>query len=150
MRLPTPYQSEALALVLLRIGCAWFIFVWAANKLLAPQQYQKLAKYYDAVDLGLWQVYAIAGVQIVICLLVFAGWARIVSYAALAAMHGFTILREWPKYLEPFAINDEGFPVNRGVTVALCAFLAMLALWLLRHRDHWSLDAVLTARKAKT
>lgn len=150
MQLLPPHKSEALALVLLRIGCAWFIFVWAVNKLLAPQQYQKLAKYYDAVDLGLWQVYAIAGAQIVICLLVFAGWARIVSYAALAAMHGFTILREWPKYLDPFAINDEGFPVNRNVTVALCAFLAMLALWLLRHRDHWSLDAVLAARKTKT
>lgn len=147
MRLPTPYQSEALGLLLLRIGCAWFIFVWAVNKILAPVQYQKLAKFFDSIDLGLWQVYAIAGVQIVICLLVFAGWARIVSYAALAAMHGFTIFRQWPQYLAPFEINDNGFPVNRNVTVALCAFLAMLALWLLRHRDHWSLDVLLAARR---
>ncbi|MEO9874218.1 MAG: DoxX family membrane protein [Anderseniella sp.] len=150
MRLPTPYQSEALALLLLRIGCAWFIFVWAVNKIFAPVQYQKLAKYFDSIDLGLWQVYAIAGAQILICLLVFVGWARIVSYAALAAMHGFTIFRQWPQYLAPFEINDDGFPVNRNVTVALCAFLAMLALWLLRHRDHWSLDAVLAGRKVKT
>ncbi len=147
MRLPTPYQSEALGLLLLRIGCAWFIFVWAVNKILAPVQYQKLAKFFDSIDLGLWQVYAIAGVQIVICLLVFAGWARIVSYAALAAMHGFTIFRQWPQYLAPFEINDNGFPVNRNVTVALCVFLAMLALWLLRHRDHWSLDVLLAARR---
>jgi len=150
MRLPTPYQSEALALLLLRIGCAWVIFVWAVKKIFAPVQYQKLAKYFDSIDLGLWQVYAIAGVQIVICLLVFAGWTRIVSYAALAAMHGFTIFRQWPQYLAPFEINDDGFPVNRNVTVALCAFLAMLALWLLRHRDHWSLDAVLATRKSNT
>ena len=147
MRLLTPCQSEALGLLLLRIGCAWFIFVWAVNKILAPVQYQKLAKFYDSIDLGLWQVYAIAAVQIVICLLVFAGWARIVSYAALAAMHGFTIFRQWPQYLAPFQINDNGFPVNRSVTVALCAFLAMLALWLLRHRDHWSLDVLLGARR---
>ncbi len=147
MRLLTPHQSEALGLLLLRIGCAWFIFVWAVNKFLAPVQYQKLAKFFDSIDLGLWQVYAIAAVQIVICLLVFAGWARIVSYAALAAMHGFTIFRQWPQYLAPFQINDDGFPVNRNVTVALCAFLAMLALWLLRHRDHWSLDVLLEARR---
>jgi len=147
MRLPTPYQSEALGLLLLRIGCAWFIFVWAVNKIFAPLQYQKLAKFYDSIDLGLWQVYAIAAVQIVICLLVFAGWARIVSYAALAAMHGFSIFRQWPQYLAPFEINDNGFPVNRNITVALCAFLAMLALWLLRHRDHWSLDVLLAARR---
>jgi len=147
MRLPTPYQSEALGLLLLRIGCAWFIFVWAVNKIFAPLQYQKLAKFFDSIDLGLWQVYAIAAVQIVICLLVFAGWARIVSYAALAAMHGFSIFRQWPQYLAPFEINDNGFPVNRNITVALCAFLAMLALWLLRHRDHWSLDVLLAARR---
>ncbi len=147
MGLPTPYQSEALGLVLLRIGCAWFIFVWAVNKILAPVQYQKLAKYFDSIDLELWQVYAIAGVQIVICLLVFAGWARIVSYAALAAMHGFSIFRQWPQYLAPFEINADGFPVNRNVTISLCAFLAMLALWLLRHRDHWSLDVLLSARR---
>ena len=147
MRLLTPYQSEALGLLLLRIGCAWFIFVWAVNKIFAPLQYQKLAKFFDSIDLGLWQVYAIAAVQIVICLLVFAGWARIVSYAALAAMHGFTIFRQWPQYLAPFEINDNGFPVNRNVTVALCVFLAMLALWLLRHRDHWSLDVLLAARR---
>jgi hypothetical protein len=147
MRLPTPYQSEALGLLLLRIGCAWFIFVWAVNKIFAPLQYQKLAKFFDSIDLGLWQVYAIAAVQIVICLLVFAGWARIVSYAALAAMHGFSIFRQWRQYLAPFEINDNGFPVNRNITVALCAFLAMLALWLLRHRDHWSLDVLLAARR---
>ncbi len=147
MRLLTPYQSEALGLLLLRIGCAWFIFVWAVNKIFAPLQYQKLAKFFDSIDLGLWQVYAIAAVQIVICLLVFAGWARIVSYAALAAMHGFSIFRQWPQYLAPFEINDNGFPVNRNITVALCAFLAMLALWLLRHRDHWSLDVLLAARR---
>ena len=147
MRLLTPYQSEALGLLLLRIGCAWFIFVWAVNKIFAPLQYQKLAKFFDSIDLGLWQVYAIAAVQIVICLLVFAGWARIVSYAALAAMHGFSIFRQWPQYLAPFEINDNGFPVNRNITVALCAFLAMLGLWLLRHRDHWSLDVLLAARR---
>jgi hypothetical protein len=132
----------------LRIGCAWFIFVWAANKVFAPQQYVKLAKYFDGIDLGLTQVYAIAGIQIVICLLVFVGLGRIVSYGALAAMHGFTIFRQWPQYLDPFLVNDDGFPVNRNVTVALCAFLAMLALWLLRHRDHWSLDVMLARRKS--
>ena len=55
-------------------------------------------------------------------------------------MHGFTVFRQWPQYLAPFEINDNGFPVNRSVTVALCAFPAMLPLWLQRHRDHWSLD----------
>jgi len=58
--------------------------------------------------------------------------------------------RQLPQYLDPFEINDNGFPVNRNVTIALCAFLAMVALWLLRHRDHWSLDELLTANNRQS
>ena len=133
-------------MLILRCGTAWFIFVWAVNKILAPVQYQKLAKWYDKVDLDLTQVYIIAGLQIVLCLIVFVGWARLYSYGALAAMHGFTVYRELSRYLDPFAISDKGFPVNRGAAVSLCAFAAMLALWLLRRHDHWSLDALLKRR----
>ncbi len=133
-------------MLLLRFGCAWFIFVWAANKFFAPQQYIKLARYFDGVDIGLWQVYMIAGVQIALCILVFAGWARIASYGALAVMHAYSVYRQLPGYFDPFRIDENGFPVNRNMTISLCALLAMVALWLLRHRDHWSLDAILEKR----
>jgi hypothetical protein len=139
--------SEALGMLVLRVGVAWFIFVWAVNKLLAPEQYQQLVKWIDKADISLTQVYVIAVVQIVLCLIVFAGWARTYSYAALAALHGYSIWRQLPKHLDPFEINDKGFPVNRNATVALAAFAAMVALWLLRHRDHWSLDALLAGRR---
>jgi len=137
---------DALALAILRFGVAWFIFVWAVNKILAPQQYQNLAKWIDKVDVSLAQVYTIAGVQIVICLMVFLGWKRGLSYALLALMHGYTIWRQLPKYLDPFEINERGFPINRNVTVSLAVFAAMVALWLLRHRDRWSLDFWLRQR----
>lgn len=146
MRLP-PHLSESLALVILRCGCAWFIFVWAVNKILAPAQYQQLAKWIDKVDLDITTVMIIAGVQIAICVCVFIGFARVYTYALLAATHAYTVYRQWPKYLDPFEINDKGFPINRNVTVSLCALAAMLALWLLRHRDHWSLDSVLGKRR---
>lgn len=138
---------DALACLILRIGVAWFIFVWAVNKLLAPAQYQQLAKWFDKVDISLTQVYGIAVVQIAICVLVFAGWQRIWSYGALAMIHGYTVYRQWPKHLDPFEINDKGFPVNRNATVALAALAGMIALWLLRHRDHWSLDQMLGRRR---
>ena len=139
---------DSLALLILRFGCAWFIFVWAVNKIVAPKQYQQLAKYVDKVDVSLTAVYAIAIVQIIICLCVFIGWARIVSYGLLALIHGFSVYRQWPKYLDPFEINERGFPINRNVTVALCALCAMVALWLLRRRDGWSLDVWLARRRS--
>ncbi|MEM7508519.1 MAG: hypothetical protein AAF415_17450 [Pseudomonadota bacterium] len=137
----TDRTRDALACLLLRFGVAWFIFVWAVNKLLAPAQYQQLASWFDKVDVSTGQVYSIAVVQIVICLCVFAGWQRIVSYAALAAIHGYTVYRQWEKYIAPFEINDKGFPVNPNVTDSLAVLFAMVALLLLRHRDHWALDA---------
>lgn len=34
--------QEALGLLILRLGLAWFLFVWAVNKILAPTQNAKL------------------------------------------------------------------------------------------------------------
>ena len=140
---------EALALLVLRLGCAWFIFVWAAHKFLATQQYIGLARHFDKVELDPLQVQLIGGAQILVCLLVAVGWQRTWSYAALAAIHGFTIWRIVGRLFDPFAVNENGFPINRNSTVALAVFLAMAALWLLRHRDRWSLDAYLADRRAK-
>lgn len=138
--------QDALALLILRVGCAWFIFVWAVNKFLAPAQYQQLAKNFDKISLDETTVLIIAGVQVAICLCVFVGFARLYTYALLAMMHGYSVYRQWPKYLDPFEINGNGFPVNRNVSISLCALLAMIALWLLRHRDHWSVDAAIRGK----
>lgn len=140
--------KDSLGILILRLGCGWFIFVWAVNKILVPQQYQQLARHFDKVDVGLATVYAIASVQIAICLCVFVGWQRLYTYGLLFAMHAYTVYRQFPKYIDPFEINERGFPVNRNVVVSLCALFAMLALWLLHHRDHWSVDDWLKRRKA--
>ncbi|MBY8975523.1 DoxX family membrane protein [Rhodobacteraceae bacterium NNCM2] len=143
----TDRVREALACLILRVGLGWFIFVWAVNKLLAPAQYQDLANWIDRVDLSLAQVYAVAIIQIIVCICVFIGWQRIVSYGILIVIHGYTIYRQLPRYLDPFEINDKGFPVNRNATDALAVLFAMVALWLLRSRDRWSLDCWLESRR---
>lgn len=136
-----PAWAEPLGMLMLRFGCAWFIFVWAVNKFTAPGQYQNLAKHFDKIDLGMTQVYAIGAVQIAVCLLVFLGLWRGISYLVLALLHFPTLVRIWPKLIDPFAVSERGFPVNRNSAIALAIFLAMTALWLLRKRDVWSLDA---------
>ncbi|MEM1298633.1 MAG: hypothetical protein AAGH68_05075 [Pseudomonadota bacterium] len=136
-----PRWPEALGLLVLRVGCAWFIFVWAVNKFLAPGQYAFILKRFDGIEAGALQVYLIGGAQVVICVLVFVGLWRGVSYAALALLHAGTIYRIWPRLIDPFGISEKGFPVNRNSAIALAIFLAMVALWLLRERDVWSVDA---------
>ena len=143
------HRREAFGMLALRVGLAWFIFVWAVNKFLATGQYQFILKRFDGIEAGPILVYGLAVVQVLVCLMVFAGLWRGVSYAALAFMHALTIYRIWPRLIDPFEISEKGFPVNRNSVIALAVMLAMVALWSLRHRDHWSLDAWLARRRVR-
>ncbi len=138
--MPRQHWTESLGMLMLRWGLAWFIFVWAVAKFTAPKQYQFIMKRFDGVEVDMTWVYVIGGAQVLICVLVFLGMFRSWSYAALAIIHGFTISRVWEKLIYPFAVSEKGFPVNRNSSIALAVFLAMVALWLLRNRDEWSVD----------
>jgi uncharacterized membrane protein YphA (DoxX/SURF4 family) len=137
---------DGLALLILRLGLAWFIFLWAVHKIITPGQYQGLARHFDGVDLEFSTIYLVAAAQITICGLVALGAVRRVSYPALAVMHLFTVSRRWEGFLDPFAINDSGFPIHRNQVIDLAVLAAMVALILLIHRDRWSVDAWWRAR----
>lgn len=132
-------RKDATALLILRLGLAWFIFLWAAHKILAPKQYQWLARHFDNVDLSLMQIYLVAGAQIALCILAVLGLFRLFSYGGLALMHLFTVMRRWEGFLDPFALSDKGFPIHRNQVVDLAVMGAFIALILLIHRDHFSI-----------
>jgi hypothetical protein len=141
-------RKDAIALFILRLGLIWFIFLWAAHKVIIPGQYRFLAENIDGVILTNTHVYATAGFQIVICLLALFGIFRLFSYGALLLMHAFTVSRRWEGFLDPFALNDAGnFPINRNQVIDLAVLGAFIALILLRHRDHFSIGGWL-ARSA--
>lgn len=145
-RLNSQDKLDGVALLIMRLGLAWFVFLWAAHKIITPGQYQQLARHFDNVDLSLTQVYATGGVQIAICACVAIGIFRYASYSALLVMHLFTVSRRWDKFLDPFAVNDSGFPVNRNAVIDLAVLAAMFALILLIRRDHISLGGWLNRR----
>lgn len=132
-------RLDGLALLVLRLGLAWFMFLWAAHKVITPGQYQNLARHFDGVDVSLAQVYAMGGVQIALCVLVVIGVFRYFSYGSLLVMHFFTVTRRWEGFFDPFAVNDRGFPVNRNQVIDLAVLGALIALVLLIRRDHFSI-----------
>lgn len=132
-------KRDATALVVLRLGLAWFMFLWAAHKVITPKQYQSLARNFDGVDLSIAQIYAAGGNQIAICVLVAFGLFRYASYGALAVMHFYTITRRWEGFFDPFAVNGKGFPINRNQVIDLAVMAAFVALLLMVARDHWSI-----------
>ncbi|VAW01965.1 hypothetical protein MNBD_ALPHA08-951 [hydrothermal vent metagenome] len=135
---PVNWQ-EALGMVILRLGLAWFLFVWAVNKILAPEQYQKIWGFFHGIDIGATAPYIMGGLQIVICLAIALGLWRTISYGLGFAMHAVTTAVIFPSLIAPFVIEN-GFPTNRNQAIALTVFAAFAALWLLRKRDFWSLD----------
>ncbi len=139
--------QEPLGMVFLRLGLAWFLFVWAVNKILAPEQYTKIWGYFHGIDIGATAPYVMGGVQIVICLAIALGFWRTISYGLGFAMHAVTTAVISSELIAPFVIRN-GFPTNRNQSIALAAFGAFAALWLLRKRDVWSLDVWLAKRRA--
>jgi hypothetical protein len=67
---------DGLALLILRLGLAWFIFLWAVHKIITPGQYQGLARHFDGVELEFSTIYLVAAAQISICGLVALGGLR--------------------------------------------------------------------------
>lgn len=140
--------QESLGLLVLRVGLAWFLFVWAVNKILAPAQYQKIWGYFHGIEIGATMPYVMGGAQIIICLAMAVGLWRPVTYALGFAMHAVTIVVILPSLITPFVIEN-GFPTNRNSSVAVAALAGFAALWLLRRRDQWSLDSRLKARSRR-
>ncbi|NNE54152.1 MAG: hypothetical protein HKN30_17320 [Sulfitobacter sp.] len=139
-------RRDAAALLVMRLGLAWFMFLWAAHKIIAPEQYRSLARNFDGVSLSIWQIYLVGGLQIALCLLAVLGLFRYASYGALAIMHFYTITRRWERFFDPFEVNAKGFPVNRNVVIDLAVMGAFVALLLLIARDHWSVGGWLRRR----
>ena len=52
--------KDGAALLIMRLGLAWFIFLWAAHKIITPKQYQNLARHFDGVDVSFAQIYGMA------------------------------------------------------------------------------------------
>ncbi|KIN60956.1 hypothetical protein Z945_1939 [Sulfitobacter noctilucae] len=139
-------HRDALAVLILRLGLTWFMFLWAVHKVITPGQYRALARNFDSVDLSFTQIYLVAGVQIAICALAAVGILRFASYGALAGMHFYTLTRRWEGFFDPFALNDSGFPIHRNQVIDLAVFGAFVALLLLVARDHYSLGGALRRR----
>jgi putative oxidoreductase len=143
------HQREALALLVLRLGLSWFLFVWAVNKIIEPGQYVRIWGYFHGIDIGANLPYFMGSAQIVICLFAALGLWRFWSYGLLFLMHLVTVIVIFQSLIAPFVIEDN-FPVNRNSSIALAALAGFAALWLLRHRDHWSLDEWLANRHASS
>ena len=139
----------ALALLLLRLGLGYFLLVWGVNKFLAPKQTVAIWGYFYGVDIAAWLPQLFGAGETLVAVAIIAGLARRLSYGAGLLIHGVTVVVILDRLVAPFVIED-GFPVNRNLSVSVPALMAFAAIYLMRARDTWSLDHWMARRGAKS
>ena len=103
--------------------------------------------YFHGIPIGPDMPYYMGAAQIALSLAIMLGVFRTASYALGFVAHGVTVVVVLPSLLAPFVIEKD-FPVNRNQAIALAALVGFAALWLLRHRDCWSVDAWWASRRS--
>lgn len=115
-------RAERWALTVLRVSLGAFLLLSSVGKLLAPVPP-------TVVTPQLWT--AAAGLEACLGAVVFLGLWRRWSYGATLGIHLASLFVFWNAVRDPWGLALAGLPT--------CA--ALIALYLLRDRDPWTLDA---------
>ncbi len=123
-------------LLLIRWSAAFFLAIWALDKIVGPAPaMQTFSKYYLPISDG--NVMLMLGVaQLVLVAAFAAGAFRTITYGTVVAMHAVSTFASWFRYIDPWARPNILF------WAAIPVLGALIALFVLRHRDHlFSFDA---------
>lgn len=124
---PRP-RADRWALAVLRVSLGAFLLLSSLGKLLGPVPP-------TVVSPPLWA--AAAGLEACLAAIVFLGLWRRWSYGATLGVHLGSMLVFWNAVRDPWGLVLAGLPT--------CG--ALIALYLLRDRDRWTLDAWLAWRR---
>jgi len=126
-----------LSLLALRVGVFIVMFMWALDKIVAPDHAAAVFEnFYMLEGMGAGILATIGVVQIVIYLAFLAGLFRTWTYGLVLVMHAISTLSSYQQYLDPFN--------NLLFFAAWPMLAACLALFLLRRQDTlWTLDRLL-------
>ncbi len=118
----------SLSLLLLRLGIAIVMGVWAADKFVNPGHGQAVLESFYGLDGTQFSLVTLIGVVQALVVVVFTiGAFRSWSYGVVLVMHGVTTLASWKQYLDAFD--------NLLFFAAWPVFAAWIALFLLRKHD---------------
>lgn len=144
-------NTQALALMALRVALGMLLVWWGLIKILKPGMGVNIqGKFYFGLFPGEALQYGFGYVQVLIGLLVVVGLFRKIAVPAQLAVTGFSAATIWSALLDPFAL---WLPVEKiaGVqhlfyptVIALAGAMVMLAF---RQQDRLNLDTVLAARR---
>lgn len=123
-------RAERWALALLRGSLGVFLLAWGIAKLMVPAETAAIS---PAVASG------VAMLEVVLAVFILLGIWRRGSYGAALFVHVGSLLLFWRALGDPWGVALAGLPV--------CG--ALVALYMLRDRDTWTLDAWFAWRRPR-
>lgn len=128
---PTSDRELEITLAILRLSTAFFLAIWALDKILGTgRAMQTFSKYYAVVDSSTL-IIAFGIIQLIIIALFATGLFKTFSYGAVLAMHAVSTIASYPRYLDPLARPNILF------WAAIPVLAGMLLLFVLRRRDRF-------------
>ncbi|MHB1219460.1 MAG: DoxX family protein [Alphaproteobacteria bacterium] len=130
----------ALALLFIRLALGYFFAVWGINKLLTPDQTAEIFGYFYGMRVPPWLPDTLGVAETALAAAIVVGLWRRPAYLAGLLVHTTTIVVTARSLAMPFLLED-GFPVNRLYAASVPTWAALIALYMLRADDRWSIDA---------
>jgi putative oxidoreductase len=134
-------EREEIALLLLRIGLGFFLFVWGCDKFAEPGAAVRIFHVFYKIPIAAHAAYAMGGIEALLSILLIAGAWKEYTYGGGLALHAISTAASWRQLTSPFSRGHHLF------VAAIPVLMALLALYLLRDRDTlWALDNIAVLR----
>lgn len=118
------------ALLILRVTLALFFGQWGLEKFVHPERAAAIFEHFYGLQVSALIGYGFGAVELALALCLLLGIAKTVTYGALIALHGITVVVSWRQLLHPWA------DVPNHLFIASVPLLgALVALFVLRERD---------------
>ena len=135
----TSIRHVAIALLVLRLSAGAFLMVWASLKFLRPEWMQNVFRNtYGIADASQDWAFGVGAVQMALVVLFILGVWRTVTYGLVTAMHATGIVGA---ALGGALWNFTTYP-NNLLWTSVATLGALVALFILRHDDRWTVDGM--------
>jgi uncharacterized membrane protein YphA (DoxX/SURF4 family) len=135
-----PGVAERWALALLRVSLGAFLLLWGLEKFAAPEVTVRIWDKFYGVGLGRGLVPLVGALEAALALAIVVGLWRRLSYGLGFVVHAVSVLSSWRQLVDPWGLHSGGAP-NHLFLAGVPVLAGFAALYLLRARDRWTLDA---------
>jgi putative oxidoreductase len=147
MSIRDPLVTERWALAVLRVSLGVFLLLWGLEKFAIPTATVGIwAKFYG-VGLAVALVPVVGASESALALAITVGLWRRLTYGLGLLLHAVSVFSSWRQLIDPWGLRSGASP-NHLFLAGIPVLAGFVALYLMRARDAWTVDALLVRRRS--